>query len=615
MDSAMVTSLSRSLSFLLVVVMAVAVTTTPATAQRRIEGQRIGSGPLNQNPAGRALGSGTVNRPDGILGDGAMTYGNALDANLRVGSGGFNSRSARSDAYTYRNLQARNLVVTNGVTGGRGFRGDVGYLAPGDFAGRTSGDSTYGFRRDSALSGLEFLSSSRQIDTFNIAQGMGVFQYRRDYTALPKVNTTGAVTRIDDAEIRLDRANAAIRTGNLLDTAVAPSNIGLVQAADGEVEQAMSSTVRGIQFPNQAQFQPASIYEQSLFNEANVFGDEAIVDSFRPERFISPLDRDDATDESEADDRLRLDVNDSSRYSAIMKRVAQKYAGRDDVTVDNSSLEGLRDGLGRIDAMVVPTRIGAPGTARKMVPDERREGLPGERRQNSGLGVGPEDGEDDRDFLAPAEGAADEENAEETEADGRRQLTGDEDDDGAPKVRSVEELIQALAHGEEVDSLVDPKMRVRVQQIVTQAETAMREGDFFRAEDRFEVALQLNPGNPMLEGGLANAQIGAGLYRSAGVTLTRLFRDDELMIDVKWEAGLIPNETRLKIAANEIQDTIRKNPRNAGALGLVQAYIGRQLADETMILDGLENLEETKLQRLSELLRAIWLTPAADADR
>ncbi len=615
MDSAMVMSLPRSLSSLLVVVIAIVVTTTPATAQRRIEGQRVGSGPLNQNPAGRALGSGTVNRPDGILdsGSGAMTYGNALDANLRVGSGGFNSRSARSEAYTYRNLQARNLVVTNGVTGGRGFRGDVGYLAPGDFVGQTSGDSTYGFRRDSALSGLEFLSSSRQIDTFNIAQGMGVFQYRRDYTALPKANTVGTVTRIDDAEIRLDRANAAIRSGNLLDTAVAPSNIGLVQAADGEVEQAMSSTVRGIQFPNQAQFQPTSIYEQSLYNKANVLDEEAIVDGFRPERFISPLDRDDVSDESETGERLQLDVNDASRYDAIMKRVMQKYSGRDDVTVDNSSLERLRDGLGRIDAMVIPNRIGSSGTVRDVVPDERREGLPGQRRENPGLGVGPQDVEE-REFLTPATGVEDAENPEENEKGDRRRSIGDEGEDDSLEVRSIEELIDALAHGEEVNSLVDPKMRIRVQQIVDQAETAMREGEFFRAEDRFEVALQLNPGNPMLEGGLANAQIGAGLYRSAGVTLARLFRDDELMIDVKWEDGLIPNETRLKVAANEIQDTIKKNPRNAGALGLVQAYIGRQLGDEAMIFDGLEKLEESKLQRLAELLRAIWLTPSA-ADR
>ena len=588
-----------------VVAILVAVLASSASAQRRIEAERIGSGPLYKNPAGRALGSGTVARPNGILGDGAMTYGNALDGNLQVGSNGFNSRSARSNAYTYRNLQARNLIVTNGVAGGRGFRGDVGYLAPGDFAGETGGDSTYDFRRDSALSGLEFLSSSRQIDTFNIAQGMGVFQYRRDFTTLPEANSVESVSRLNDAEIRLDRANAAIRTGNLLDTAVAPSDIGLVQAADGEIQRAMSSTVRGLQFPSQQEFLPSSVYEQAMFNQASILGDEDVIEGFSPERFITPLDRSGDRDASIDDGGGPiLDGDDRSRYDAILQRVIRKYEGRDDVTVDESSIDRLRGGLDRIDAMLAPKRLGTTDSTPAVVADERRVGPPGQRLEPSGadlgLGVGPREGDEEEDALVP------------TAPDGETPTDGAEPPDAeeaesADEVRSVQELIDALTHGESVGTLVDPKMRIRVQQIVDQAETAMREGEFFRAEDRFDVALQLNPGNPMLEGGLANAQIGAGLYRSAGVTLARLFRDHELMIDLQWEAGLIPNETRLKIAASEIRAMIRKNPGNAGALGLVLAYIGRQIGDPALVVEGLDLIDDSKLQRQVELLRAIWV--------
>lgn len=201
---------------------------TPAHAQRRIQGQRYGGGPLYQNPAGRALGSGSVNTPDGILGQNAMGAGDALDSNLQVGSGGRNF--ARPSGYSYQAIQARNLVVTNGVAGGRGFRGSVDYYAPGDFAAPT-GDTTYGYRRDSALSGLDFVSSAQQRDAFNIAQGVGVFQYRRDFTSLPEVNTVNAASRIDDAQIRLDRATTSLQTGNLFTTAVAPSDIGYVQIA------------------------------------------------------------------------------------------------------------------------------------------------------------------------------------------------------------------------------------------------------------------------------------------------------------------------------------------------------------------------------------------------
>ena len=594
---------ARHLAFWITIIATVVVLTTPAHAQRKIEVQRVGSGPLNQNPAGRALGSGAVNRPDGMIGDGAMTYGNALDANLRVGSGGFNSRSARSEAYTYRNLQARNLVVTNGVTGGRGFRGDVGYLAPGDFAGETGGDSTYGFRRDSALSGLEFLSSSKQIDTFNIAQGMGVFQYRRDFTSLPEVNSVRGVTRIDDAEIRLDRANTAIRTGNLLDTAIAPSDIGLVEAADGQIERAMGSTLRGIQFPGEYGLRSGSIYEESLYNEANLFRDDEIIRGLRPERFVAPFDQSEASEES-PEERLNAAAGTSTRYDAIMKRVLAKYEDRDDVSLDVSSVERLRDGLDRFDAMVTPTKVGTVESSRPITPDGRRPGPPGERIQAVGLEVGPDDEESEEFPVAPSDEPLEAESPSEEETPrGRGQ------DEDSSTVRSVDQLIEALAHAEIIETLVNPKMRARVQQIIEQGEAAMMEGQYFQAEDRFEVALQLNPGNPTIEGGLANAQIGAGLYRSAGVTLARLFRDHELMIDVQWEGGLIPNRTRLKVAASDIESMIVKNPNNAGALGLVRAYIGRQLGDETMISEGLDQVKDAKLVPLAALLRGIWLLP------
>ena len=255
--------------------------------------------------------------------------------------------------------------------------------------------------------------------------------------------------------------------------------------------------------------------------------------------------------------------------------------------------------------MVVPKKAGTMESSRPVTPDTRRPGPPGERIQGVGLGVGPAEDESEDALIAPSEESPEVDPAAEEET--RRNRI--EEDEESNTVRSVEELIEALAHAETIKTLVDPKMRARVQKIIEQGEAAMMEGQYFQAEDRFEVALQLNPGNPTIEAGLANAQIGAGLYRSAGVTLARLFRDHELMIDVRWEAGLIPNETRLKVAASDIQSMIKKNPGNAGALGLVQAYIGKQLRDETMINEGLDQVKDAKLVPLANLVRGIWLLP------
>ncbi len=53
-----------------------------------------------------------------------------------------------------RQIRLRNAVVTGNAPGGLSFRGDVGYVAPGEFFGNLGSDDTFSFRRDSLLSGL-----------------------------------------------------------------------------------------------------------------------------------------------------------------------------------------------------------------------------------------------------------------------------------------------------------------------------------------------------------------------------------------------------------------------------------------------------------------------------
>jgi hypothetical protein len=70
--------------------------------------------------------------------------GNALDANTRVSSGGSNEAVNRNPTYT------GNQLVTRNVTGGKGFRGPVGYTDPLDFRGPISSPSFDRFVRDSS---------------------------------------------------------------------------------------------------------------------------------------------------------------------------------------------------------------------------------------------------------------------------------------------------------------------------------------------------------------------------------------------------------------------------------------------------------------------------------
>ena len=571
---------------------------SPADAQRRIEGQRQG-GRLYQNPAGQALGNGAVVRPDGVLGNDALGQGNVLDGSLEVGSGGRNYGSRRMNAYSYQNLQARNLVVTNNVAGGRGFRGDVGYRAPGDFSGETGGDSIYRFDRGSALSSLNFLSSDRSLDPFNIAQGVGVFQYRRDFTTLPEVNTVAGVRRIDDAQIRLDRANGVLSSSNLIETAVAPSDVGVVAGAEAERLQASGSTVRGIQYRPLDTPGSYDLYDEASWNGLAIESDDETPSS-GPVRF-------DAAPATQLAEEARIDgsLDRSEAYDRILQRVFESYEDRDDVAVDATGLRRMRQDFGRIDGLQAPVRIGDPDEERPGNSSERRDGLPGERIEQSPLG---DLVDDPMDF--DVESTVDPAEAQSDDSGESGDEPADDLDEEVSGRRTVEEMLDSLTHRTELETFVDPKMRERVAEVAGQAEEAMKGGDYFRAEERFTLALRLNPGNPILEAGLANAQIGAGLYRSAAVTLTSLFRKHPEMIDVGWSESTRPTKTRLILAADDVEKIIERDPNGSTGLGIVVAYIGRQIGDRGMIARGLDVINDPRVVSLVPKLRGIWLADA-----
>jgi hypothetical protein len=283
-------------------------------------------------------------------------------------------------------------------------------------------------------------------------------------------------------------------------------------------------------------------------------------------------------------------------------------APRDDAEKDDgkrSESSAQREGLPgeRHEGLPGERREGLPGDRREGLPGDRREGLPGERSPESGLGLGPADGEagDDGSVFPPITETTP---GSDDPTEPRRR--GDDEEEST--VRTTEELIDALAHRTQVSELVDPRMRARVAELVTQAEQAMRDKDYFRAEDRFDRALQLNPGNPVLEGGRANAQIGAGLYRSASVTLSGLFRKHQAMIDVGYDADLLPSRTRLRLAAQSIEEIVRKDPAGSSEMGLVVAYIGRQLGDRAVIARGLDSIDSPRLTPVIQPLRRIWLS-------
>jgi hypothetical protein len=171
---------------------------------------------------------------------------------------------------------------------------------------------------------------------------------------------------------------------------------------------------------------------------------------------------------------------------------------------------------------------------------------------------------------------------------------------------SVDDAARILRHGKKVDSLsVDDKRRV--DELIRQGETALRDGDYFRAERRFDQAQSLAADNPLVEAGIAHAQLGAGLYLSASLTLRNLFTAFPELIDAKYDRALLPAQDRLDRGVALMRQRIDRGD-DAPGYGLLLAYIGHQTGDRAMVAEGLKAIGgNEKLDTSRQLLEAVWL--------
>jgi hypothetical protein len=122
----------------------------------------------------------------------------------------------------------------------------------------------------------------------------------------------------------------------------------------------------------------------------------------------------------------------------------------------------------------------------------------------------------------------------------------------------------------------------------------------------------MNPGNPLLELARANAQIGAGLYLSAALTLQRTFTKNVEVIDARFKPELLPNRTRLEFSVISIRERLERG-HDVEGYGISLAYIGHQLGDALIINEGLAYVKGDEQGDLfGSLLRGIWLGDPVD---
>jgi len=534
--------------------------------------------------------------PQDALGDGRglehrSGSGSALDRSLQQGSGGRNVGNAQED------LRARNLVVTGNVAGGRGFRGDVGYSGEKDFRGSTSDDASYRFRSDSAFSDARFARSGSTGDRLGLARSYGSVEYARAANPGSSLAPSTVGTRL-----MFDQTSAQLLTPETRRSMMDLSTMKSMTAPDGSTLRIQSSGFGGIR--SFADRDAVDGLELGLYDAARMksdLRDGKLDKDLKSLQYQNPLAPEPL--EGSVDPNRRGASSRVPGSSATLQEPTRIETGIKSMDTIVSQVERkLERDLARSSGTPLPEGTGR--TARELEgqsdlsPAERlrREftrDLDSLRRELRGDRPAPKDDEEEEPRAAPR---PDPTKGEAPAAASQTRST-----------RSVEEMVEVLRHGQSIDRLSDSTVE-RVREIMESGESAMRRQAYFLAEQHFTTVLTLSPSNPLARLGLANAQLGAGLFGSSAITLRELFISHPELIDARLAPDLLPPPDRLRALLTTLEST-PTDARNAADVGLMTAYIGRQLGDEASIVRGLDLLARGSPAdaTASKLLRGIWL--------
>jgi hypothetical protein len=465
-----------------------------------------------------------------------------------------------------------------------------------------------------------------------------------------------------DAHMRLDRVASSIMSNNLLSADAESDPIGWVYDQDGRRFVATSSSLRGLQYQipqasptliGLSSLDMARTFEDYLsgihsrpgrpfewgFSESQQpeiagpqppTGSQPLPDT-KPETLIQPQ----AAGQPEAAKPIG--------YRHIVERVAGRYNAAEPASESSDAAGSIRSlsdqlravrremgaGVAESDSRI-PTSMGgldpaAPFTQEQTdatsVPGSGRGDMPGmdpraatpslpilpgltspttttPSTATSGTGAMPRlpdpitTGPDHAPALQPG--------MESTEADAVL----------IPSSLQMRDLSAALRHGQSLAQLAgdDPS---RFNELIAGGEQAMRAGEYFNAERRFTQALRYTPNHPLALAGVANAQLGAGLYLSAATTIRSLFTRFPEMIDTRYDAALLPRPDRMEAAVTALRqraadERVRVNDRSSAAL--LVAYIGHQTGNRALVAEALGHMASlTPDDPLARLLTGVWM--------
>lgn len=498
----------------------------------------------------------------------ALGAGDVLDANLSV-------RGTRNLPAPVPDYRLRNLLITGNVAAGRGFRGTVGYVADVDFRGRAGSEDLDLFRADSALSTVAFISSDSTYTRLRMGQDLGLIEFRRSGSAAaPGSFAASGLQRgpTTDLRLRLDRLSQAASLVPMAQMRSEPQVIGWTRTREQQPVRVTASALTGVSGTPAAG--DPRVLGLTSFDLARLIEDHQagldVSDVGRPfQRRAQEVPELGPSEPAQATTETRTSLGSEpiqtrgeparfGDYDRILTQVADRYAAarKVDLEVDRSVLADLDDEL-----------------------DELRERLAGLASPAAGTAAGTDEDQ------VPGAGIA-------------------------PERPPVPAGI-VLKHGQRIEHL-SVGDEGRFQELLAEAEARLRDGEYFMAERRFTRALRFTPGHPLATAGLGHAQIGAGLFLSASLTLQSLLTHQPEMIDAAYDPALLPNPLRLDRAVETIRQRLASG-RDEALYGFLLAYLGHQMSQRPLIEEGLAAMDASSPDdELLALLKTVWLAEQQD---
>lgn len=593
-------------------------------------------------------------------GQNALGDGRALDRNLQVGSGRINTQVRDLDAQ----IRYNNAIVTGQAAGGRSFRGDVGYRATDEFAGRLGSDATYTFRRDSAYSAAP-LMGIRTSDAirYQFALSTGSALPPQFAGSSGSVYRDASATRGSDIETRVSpgaigatgpvgssagsmRSSARFVT----ERAIRPSVVGYTQDGAGGQYTVTASPLLGVNLfkvaqtdvpkPGEVGGAPLLPGERRQESPQRLPVDRPVVNPLSgfeagSSRVPSALDAFGTATVPQIDNLLRSEqlAPNTVDHQRVLDRFESAYRGR----------AGAEEGAGRTGQ---PEGMpGMPGGGPGAVPGAPAGGAGGGGGA-SGLtweqqlvrtramlrGDDPVEAlkkfEQDRARAAssrPTDPAAATTGAVAVDEEALRRENEAAERAGSRlglSPQTVRALREAGVNFERLDGgLVQGPNRVvdqeSYQRSMRAGQDLLAQGRFFDAEERFTRAIAAAPADAMAAIGRVHAQLGGGMYLSAASNLRRVITSHPELVGSTFAPELVPDAERSKRIRSQLMDVLELRRGRGNALGreagLLLAYLGHITRDQATVRRGLDEfagrLTETERadQALVELLRGVWL--------